>query len=72
MEIDWLPIGLFGSFFFWVLFIILGLLMPFFVFLNTFILGKISREIKNLNKCLGYLEKLKEREMLGKYPNPNE
>ena len=72
MEIDWLPLGFLGSIFFWSVFIILGLLMPFFVFLNTFTLGKIVRKLEKINTHLESEEQIRERQILGQGPRPND
>ena len=72
MEIDWLPLGFLGSIFFWIVFIILGLMMPFFVLINTLTLGKIMRELQKTNKILASVDQKREREVLGQYPRPND
>mgnify|MGYP001178802665 CR=1 FL=1 len=50
MEIDWLPLSLSSGIFFWITFVLLGLLMPFFVLINTFTLGRILQELKKINR----------------------
>ena len=56
MNIDLLPIGFSGGILFWILFIILGLLMPFFVFINTYTLVRILQELKKMNNYFNLLE----------------
>tara|TARA_B100000686_G_C15919666_1_gene538940 strand:+ start:173 stop:391 length:219 start_codon:yes stop_codon:yes gene_type:complete len=72
MAIDWLPLGLIGSVFFWTVFIILGLLIPFFIFISTFTLWKILHELKKISKYLELAEQKKERETLGQNPRSND
>ena len=64
MNIDLIPIGFSGGILFWIFFIILGLLMPFFVFINTIILGKVLKELKNINKDFDILKKEKTQQNL--------
>ena len=68
MGIDWLPLGFTGGLFFWVIFIILGLLMPFFILINTFTLGRVLRELKKINKHLELTEERRKQETLGQQP----
>ena len=56
MNIDLLPIGFTGGILFWILFIILGLLMPFFIFINTYTLVRILQELKKMNNYFKLLE----------------
>ena len=56
MNIDLLPIGFSGGILFWILFIILGLLMPFFIFINTYTLVRILQELKKMNNYFKLLE----------------
>ena len=49
-----------------------GLLMPFFVFINTFTLGRIVRELQKINKYLELMEQRGRREILGQHPRPND
>ena len=72
MEIDWFPLSFFGSVFFWIIFLVLGLLMPFFVFINTITLGKILRELQKTNSYISMVEKNREQQTLGQYPRPND
>ena len=65
---DLFPIGLTGGMMFWICFIILGLLMPFFIFINTFTLGKIFRELQKINKYFELVEKRRVQETLGHKP----
>ena len=63
---------LFGSLPFWIIFIILGLLMPFFIFINTLTLGKIVRELQKINRHLEIAEQRKTQETLGRHPRPKD
>lgn len=56
MNIDLLPIGFSGGILFWILFIILGLLMPFFIFINTYTLVRILQELKKMNNYFNLLK----------------
>ena len=61
MEIDWLPLSLSGGILFWVFFVLLGLLMPFFVLINTFTLWRILQELKKINRNFDLLKNKKKR-----------
>ena len=68
MEIDWLPLSISGGIFFWVIFVLLGLLMPFFILINTFTLGRILQELKKINRHFALLKEKKIQETLGYQP----
>ncbi len=72
MGIDWLPISLSGGIFFWFLFLILGLLMPFFVFMNTIILGRILQELKKINNYYSLMMERDRKDTLGQKPRSND
>ena len=71
MGIDLLPLGFSGGVLFWVFFVILGLLMPFFVLINTFTLGRILGELQKLNKHHNLLEERRRQKALGRQPLGN-
>ena len=72
MGIDWLPISLSGGILFWFLFLILGLLMPFFVLMNTITLGRIFQELKKINDHYKLVREKDKRKTLGQEPRPND
>ena len=72
MGIDWLPISLSGGIFFWFLFLILGLLMPFFVFMNTILLGRILQELKKINNYYSLMMERDRKDTLGQKPRSND
>jgi|TARA_B110000438_G_C15175097_1_gene377683 hypothetical protein len=68
MNIDLLPIGFSGGILFWILFLILGLLMPFFVFINTYTLVRVLQELKKINNYYNLLEDRHRQKTLGQQP----
>ena len=71
MDIDWLPLSLSGGILFWFFFLILGLLMPFFVLINTITLRRILQELKKINGYYDFVRERDRRETLGQKPRSN-
>ena len=65
MDIDWLPLSLSGGILFWFFFLILGLLMPFFVLINTITLRRVLQELKKIYEYYDFVRKRDRRETLG-------